>query len=136
MGLDWTVEHARRSDAGEITAPRIVTFAMFPGGNITGASEAKAWVEEVHRRGARGAKLRGATLAATRAVYETTDELGMETANHHDQTSVYSVNVLDSARMGLDSMEHWYGLPESLFTDRTIQDYPACLLYTSDAADE
>ena len=105
---------------------------MFPGGNITGASEAKAWVEEVHRRGARGVKLRGATLAATRAVYETTAELGMETANHHDQTSVYSVNVLDSARMGLDSMEHWYGLPESLFTDRTIQDYPADYNYSDE----
>ena len=29
----------------------------------------------------------------------------MKTANHHDQTSVYSTNVLDSARMGLDSMD-------------------------------
>jgi hypothetical protein len=26
--------------------------------------------------------------------------------------------------MGLTSMEHWYGLPEALFTERTIQDYP------------
>ncbi len=132
MGLDWTVEHANRSDAGEITAPRIVAFAMFPGGSITSAAEAKAWVEEVHRRGAKGVKLRGATLAATRAVYETTAALGMDTANHHDQTSVYSVNVLDSARMGLDSMEHWYGLPESLFTDRTIQDYPADYNYSNE----
>jgi hypothetical protein len=34
------------------------------------------------------------------------------------------MNVLDAARLGLGSMEHWYGLPEALFTDRTIQDYP------------
>ena len=132
MGLDWTVEHARRSDVGEITAPRIVAYAMFPGGSITGASEAKAWVEEVYRRGAKGIKLRGATIDATRAIYETTAALGMGTASHHDQTSVYSVNVLDSARMGLDSMEHWYGLPESLFTDRTIQDYPADYNYSDE----
>jgi imidazolonepropionase-like amidohydrolase len=132
MGLDWTVEHARRSDVGEITAPRIVAYAMFPGGSITGASEAKAWVEEVYRRGAKGVKLRGATIDATQAIYETTAALGMGTANHHDQTSVYSVNVLDSARMGLDSMEHWYGLPESLFTDRTIQDYPADYNYSDE----
>jgi hypothetical protein len=132
MGLDWTVEHARRSDVGEITAPRIVAYAMFPGGSITGASEAKAWVEEVYRRGAKGVKLRGATIDATRAIYETTAALGMGTASHHDQTSVYSVNVLDSARMGLDSMEHWYGLPESLFTDRTIQDYPADYNYSDE----
>ena len=24
-------------------------------------------------------------------------------------------------------MEHWYGLPEALFTDRTVQDYPGRL---------
>lgn len=132
MGLDWTVDHRERSDAGEITAPRIVVHAMFQGGTITSAEAATAWVEEVHRRGAQGVKLRGATPAATRAIYETTARLGMGTSNHHDQTSVYSVNVLDSARMGLDSMEHWYGLPESLFTDRTIQDYPANYNYSDE----
>ncbi|NIP82072.1 MAG: amidohydrolase, partial [Gemmatimonadetes bacterium] len=29
-----------------------------------------------------------------------------------------------AARLGLGSMEHWYGLPEALFDDRTVQDYP------------
>ncbi|MFT6296551.1 MAG: hypothetical protein ACJATW_002846 [Glaciecola sp.] len=29
-------------------------------------------------------------------------------------------------------MEHWYGLPESLFTDRTIQDYPADYNYSDE----
>ena len=32
--------------------------------------------------------------------------------------------TVDFARLGLDCMEHWYGLPESLFADRSIQDYP------------
>jgi len=32
-------------------------------------------------------------------------------------------NVLHSARAGLTSMEHWYGLPEALFSDRTVQNY-------------
>ncbi len=132
MGLDWTVDHRNRSEAGEITAPRIIVHAMFPGSSVTSAIEASAWVREVHRRGAEGVKLRGATPAATRAIYQTTAELGMGTSNHHDQTSVYSINVLDSARMGLDSMEHWYGLPESLFTDRTIQDYPADYNYSDE----
>ena len=132
MGLDWTVSHKQRSDAGEITAPRIVVYTMFPGSTITTAEDAEAWVRAVHARGAEGIKVRGATRAATRAVYETASELGMGTANHHDQTTVYSTNVLDSARLGLDSMEHWYGLPESLFTDRTIQDYPADYNYSDE----
>ena len=25
---------------------------------------------------------------------------------------------------GLTTMEHWYGLPEALFEDRTVQNYP------------
>ena len=37
---------------------------------------------------------------------------------------VARMNVLDAARLGLRGMEHWYGLPEALFADRTIQDYP------------
>jgi hypothetical protein len=33
-------------------------------------------------------------------------------------------NALQSARAGLTTLEHWYGLPEALFNDRTVQDYP------------
>jgi hypothetical protein len=31
--------------------------------------------------------------------------------------------VINSAKAGLTTMEHWYGLPEALFTDRTVQHY-------------
>ncbi len=132
MGLAWTADHARRSVAGEITAPRIIPHAMFPGETVTTDRAARAWVRAVQKRGAEGVKIRGATAAATAAIYEETRKLGMGTSNHHDQTSVYEVNVLDSARMGLDSMEHWYGLPEALFVDRTIQDYPGDYNYADE----
>jgi len=48
----------------------------------------------------------------------------LRSAFHHAQLSVARWNVLNSARAGLTSMEHWYGLPEALFTDRTVQNYP------------
>ena len=51
---------------------------------------------------------------------------------HHDQTSVARINVLDSARMGLDSMEHWYGLPEAMFVDKRIQHYPLDYNYSNE----
>ncbi len=132
MGLKWTVDHAKRSDRGEITAPRIVPYAMFPGGQITDSDGAKSWVRAVKKNGALGVKLRGGTKEAMQAVYEETAAQGMGTANHHDQNGVYHVNVLDSARMGLDSMEHWYGLPEAMFVDRTIQDYPPDYNYSDE----
>ncbi len=124
MGLDWTLEHKQRSAEGRVAAPRLVVHSMFPGTVITDPERAREWVRSVHRKGADGVKLRGGRDAALTAVMEETQKLGMGTSHHHDQTAVYKVNVLTSARMGLDSMEHWYGLPEALFHDRTIQDYP------------
>ncbi|MBT3425959.1 MAG: amidohydrolase family protein [Gammaproteobacteria bacterium] len=124
MGLAWTVDHAKRSEDGEIVAPRIIPYAMFPGSQIVGDKAARKWVRAVKKNGAQGVKLRGGTRQALVAVYDEAKKLGMGTASHHDQNGVYHVNALDSARAGLDSMEHWYGLPEALFTDKTIQDYP------------
>ena len=132
MGLDWTVQHATRSAQGDIVAPRIVPYAMFPGTAITDAQAAQKWVKAVQRRGAQGVKLRGGTQEALTAVYAQAQQAGMGTASHHDQNGVYHMNVLDSARLGLDSMEHWYGLPEAMFTDRTIQNYPPGYNYSDE----
>jgi hypothetical protein len=51
-------------------------------------------------------------------------KLGLRSACHHAQLDVARWNVLNSARAGLTTMEHWYGLPEALFDSRTVQDYP------------
>ena len=132
MGLDWTIGHKKRSANNQITAPNLVAYSMFPGSKIVTADEAKAWVRAVHKKGADGVKLRGGTLAATTAVYNETKRLGMGTANHHDQTGVYHTNALTSARLGLDSLEHWYGLPEALFENQTIQNYPPDYNYSDE----
>lgn len=57
------------------------------------------------------------------AALEENKKLGLRSAMHHAQMDVVRWNVLNSARAGLTSMEHWYGLPEAMFTDRKIQDY-------------
>ena len=139
MGLDWTVQQARRSERHEIAAPRIIPYAMFPGSSSVGLDETVAdaegaarWVKAVANSGAQGIKLRGGTREALASVYETAQDLGIGTASHHDQNGVYHMNVLDSARLGLDSMEHWYGLPEAMFEDRTIQHYPADYNYADE----
>ena len=51
---------------------------------------------------------------------------------HHAQMSVARWNVLNSARSGLTSLEHWYGLPEALFDDRTVQNYPLDYNYNNE----
>jgi hypothetical protein len=45
---------------------------------------------------------------------------------------VTDLNVIDTARLGLTSMEHWYGLPEALFVDRRVQDYPPDYNYSNE----
>ena len=132
MGLDWTLAHKRRSTQDLITAPRIFAYSMFPGGSVTDADSATQWVRAVERKGADGVKLRGGTREAMVAVYKETKRLGIGTANHHDQSGVYHTNALTSARLGLDSLDHWYGLPEALFEGQTIQDYPADYNYSDE----
>jgi len=34
--------------------------------------------------------------------------------------------------MGLDSMEHWYGLPAAMFTDKRVQNYPSDYKYNDE----
>ena len=51
---------------------------------------------------------------------------------HHAQTRVVYNNALRSAQLGLTSMTHWYGLPEALFEDRIIQNYPLNYNYNNE----
>jgi len=66
------------------------------------------------------------------AALEENKKLGLRSACHHAQMDVARWNVINSARAGLTSMEHWYGLPEALFDDRTVQDYPADYNYANE----
>ena len=125
-GLDWTLEHKRRSAANEITAPRIEAYVGFGqgSGGIATPEEARAWVQDIAAQGADGIKFFGAPPEIMRAALDEARQQGLRTAMHHAQLAVTRWNVLDSATHGLTTMEHWYGLPEALFTDRIVQHYP------------
>ena len=123
MGLEWTLAHKQASDKDEIAAPRMVVFPMFPQQHKS-VDAARKWVRTVKKNGADGIKFLGAAPELVAAAIDEAKKLGMRTTQHHAQLSVTRLNVLDSARMGLNSMEHWYGLPEALFDNRVIQDDP------------
>lgn len=145
-GLKWVLDHKKKSAANSITAPRIFAYTSFgqdlsevdrikglPGekktgnehleGNITSASEARSWVQANYRRGADGIKFFGAKPEVMDAAIKENKRLGLRSTCHHAQLSVVDWNVLNSAEAGMTSMEHWYGLPEALFDDRTVQNY-------------
>ena len=131
MGLEWTLDHKRRGDNGEIAAPRMKVHALFPE-LLSSPSGAREWVRAVHRKGADGVKFLGAPPKAMAAAIDEARQLQMKTMCHHSQVAVAQMNVLDTARLGLHSMEHWYGLPEAMFTDRRVQNYPADYNYNNE----
>ena len=139
-GLDWTLEEKERSANNEITAPRIFTYMGFSmkdeggrGPTPTSPDEARKWVQRVAAKGADGVKFRyGPAPEVIKAALEEINKLGLRSAAHHDQMSVAQWNVLHSAKLGLTSMEHWYGLPEALFDDKTVQNYSLDYNYSNE----
>jgi imidazolonepropionase-like amidohydrolase len=134
-GLEWVLDEKQKSNQNLITAPRIFAYTVFGQGSkepITTPEQAVAWVRDNAKKGADGIKFFGAAPDIMQAALEENKKLGLRSACHHAQMDVARWNVLNSARAGLTSMEHWYGLPEALFTDKTIQNYPLTYNYANE----
>ena len=134
-GLDWVLEHKEKSAANSITAPRILAYTGFGQGSkdrISTPEMARDWVRENAQKGADGIKFFGAEPEVMSAALDENKKLGLGSACHHAQLHVARWNVLESARAGLTTMEHWYGLPEALFDDKTVQHYPLDYNYNNE----
>jgi len=125
-GINWVMDHVKRSEKNTIVAPRIVPYFGFGLGlneKITTANQAQSWVRSIVKKGAKGIKFFGATPQIMKAALTEAKKQGLGSMMHHAQLDVTNMNVIDSARLGLTSMEHWYGLPEALFEHQHIQNY-------------
>lgn len=125
-GLKWTLNHKRKSQADSITAPRIFAYTTFGQGSekpIATPEEARLWVQKNAAAGADGIKFFGAAPKIMEAAIAENKKLGLRSCAHHAQMAVARWNVVHSAKAGLTSMEHWYGLPEAMLKDNTIQAY-------------
>jgi len=125
-GLDWVLDEKNKSAQNLITAPRLKAYTAFGMGSKAGINtpeEARLWVQENAKKGADGIKFFGAAPQIMDAALRENKRLGLRSACHHAQMDVARWNVVKSAKAGLTSMEHWYGLPEALFTNQTIQNF-------------
>jgi hypothetical protein len=134
-GLSWVLDEKKLSAENKITAPRIFAYTSFGQGAkqpLSTPELAIEWVRENASKGADGIKFFGAAPQIMDAAIRENKKLGLRSCCHHAQMSVAQWNVMNSARAGLTSMEHWYGLPEALFTDKTIQNYPLNYNYSNE----
>lgn len=134
-GIEWTLDHREKSAANAITAPRINAYVVFGRGwdqRPATPEEAREWVRWVAAKGADGIKFFGAPPEIMKAALDEAGKQDLGTAMHHAQLDVSRTNVLNTASWGLTTMEHWYGLPEALFTDRIVQHYPVDYNYNNE----
>ena len=137
-GADWTLRERTRSAANQIVAPRI--FAYFTPRlspqPVTSAATAREFVRWAAGKGADGIKLGLATPESDPEIMAAfLDEAAkhqLGTQAHLAPSGVPRMNALDAARLGLGSLEHWYGLPEALFAGRTVQEYPDSYNYNNE----
>lgn len=134
--VDWIMDVSRRAAANEISSPRIYPYIVFGaqpvGIEVATPTDARKFMREVAKSGAHGVKFFGAPRRILEAAFDEASKVGLRTTMHHEQTAVVEANVDITSSLGLGSMEHWYGLPESLFEDRVVQDYSRDYVYQNE----
>ncbi len=135
-GVDWTLNARARSAENAIVAPRLFVYVRpgsgWDGGPLTTPAKAREYVRWAAEEGVDGFKLGSYDPDIMAALIDEAKKHGLGTQAHLGQMGVARMDVLDAARLGLGSMEHWYGLPEALFDDRTVQHFPTDYNYNNE----
>jgi imidazolonepropionase-like amidohydrolase len=118
---DFTVSEKARSEKNEIAAPRIFNYQR-PGG-ATSAETARAWVRQ-NANTIDGLKLGAHEPEIMAALIDEAHKHGLGTTAHLQQGGVAQMNAIDAARVGLDTVTHFYGHFESLLKDYVVQPWP------------
>lgn len=133
--LEWDLSEKERSRGNEITAPRLVSYQRPGGGkewkdrDIRTPADAREWVRYAHEKGVDGLKLGAFPPKIMAALLDEAGSLGMGSTAHLDQMGVGNMNAIDSARLGLVGMTHFYGLFESMYEGHDVQPWPAEMNY-------
>ncbi|HNR76331.1 MAG TPA: amidohydrolase family protein [Parvularculaceae bacterium] len=134
-GAKFTAELATASARNEIDAPRIYSFPFFGTcamRDVDTAEDARAEIRACKKYGATGVKFFSGPEEVLWAAFDEAKKQKLKTTMHHAQLAVAHADVLDTSARGLNSMEHWYGLPEALFADKALQNYPVDYNYSDE----
>lgn len=133
-GADWTIHEKERSEKNEIVAPRIYAYTCPRNWDkpLT-PDNVPEFVQWAIEKGFDGFKIINRWNPDTIvALLEEAKKYNLGTMAHISQTTAARMDALQAARAGLGSLEHWYGLPEAMFADRSVQHFPAHYNYSNE----
>ncbi len=128
---DLSLSEKKRSEQNQIVAPRIFNYQR-PPGNLTTPVAAREWIQQATLRGIEGIKLGSYRPEIMQALLQESKRHGMGSTAHLGQMGVAQMNAIDAARLGLDTVTHFYGHFEALLKDYQIQPWPVELNYNDE----
>jgi cytosine/adenosine deaminase-related metal-dependent hydrolase len=124
-GMDTTVAHARLSAENRIAAPTIIPYVSV---EADSPDSARARVRRVKLRGGQGLKVfinRPDVWAAI------ADEARKNDLPIATDLKIQETDAVDAARLGIRSLEHWYGVPDAAIPGP--QQFPDYYSYDNEA---
>lgn len=118
----WQAESA----ADQIAAPRMQVYWVVARGNGT-AEAIRANVREAKARGADGLKIFGMDRDQLEATMSEAKAQGLKTTTH---IAVEEVTAKDFAELGVDSIEHFYGIADAALDG--VQHFPPDMNYSNE----
>ena len=128
-----SVKEKDRSAANAIVAPRIVNYQR-PGsgwdkGGTDSPEQAREWVRWAAKNGIDGLKLGSHRPDVMAALLDEAKKQTMGSTAHLGQSGVAQMNAIQAARLGLNTVTHFYGHFEALLKDITVQPWPTDMNY-------
>ncbi|HXH06376.1 MAG TPA: hypothetical protein VNI83_07265 [Vicinamibacterales bacterium] len=132
----FTVRERERSDRNEIVAPRIVNYqrpgAGWDKGPVDTPEAAREWVRWAAANGVEGLKLGAHRPEIMAALLDEAKKHRLGSTAHLQQTGVAQMNALDAARLGLQTVTHFYGHFEALLREYVVQPWPPEMNYNDE----
>ncbi len=118
---EFSASEQERSVRNEIVAPRIFNYQRpgngWDGGDIETPEQAREWVRWAADSGVDGVKLQAERPDLMEALLDEIGKHSLGSTAHLHQAGVEEMNAIDSARLGLGTVTHFYGHFESLLRD-------------------
>ncbi|MER5387816.1 amidohydrolase [Saccharopolyspora sp. NPDC002686] len=135
------VSDKERSERNEIVAPRIVNYQTpgsgWEGGPVDSPEKATRWVAWAARNGVDGIKFFGEGpygRPEIEAAIKAARQSGLGTTMHHSPPIYPQLNALETGRLGLGTVTHFYGHFEALLKEGREHPKPPDYDYSNEAS--